>query len=74
MTPEKAIALSATKFWERCSAEKIVKFQLFQKLLCMPFPVFHDALEKVLGRSIWTHEFVNADRLRAEYLQLKNNR
>lgn len=32
-------------------------FQLFEPLLCMPFDIFHEAVEKTLNRSVFTHEF-----------------
>ena len=34
----------------------------------MPFSVFHEAVEKVLDRPVWTHEFALPERLRAEML------
>ncbi len=35
----------------------------------MPFPVFHEALEKAVGRPVWTHEFgLNLDGLKREML------
>jgi len=34
----------------------------------MPFEDFHAAIEKALGRSVWTHEFAFADSLMAEFL------
>jgi hypothetical protein len=42
---------------------------MFEELLCMPFDVFHEAVEKTLGRPVWTHEFgLNFDGLKAELL------
>jgi hypothetical protein len=33
----------------------------------MPFDVFHEAVEKTIGRPVFTHEFgVNANGIRAE--------
>jgi len=37
--------------------EEIVKFQLFQDCLAIPFDRFHAAIEKVLKRPVYTHEF-----------------
>ena len=34
----------------------------------MPFGVFHEAIEKVLNRSVWTHEFAFRDQMIKEYL------
>jgi len=57
VSKEQAIALSECRFWEKMSLYDRAKFQLFQDLLCMPFDVFHEAIESALGRSVWTHEF-----------------
>jgi len=47
----------------------LVGFQLFQDKLCIPFDIFHAAIERVLDRPVWTHEFgLNHDGLVAEYL------
>lgn len=69
LTPEEAIALGKTNFWENLSHREIANFQLFQECLCMPFSVFHEALEKSLGRSVWTHEMgMNWEGLKHEFL------
>lgn len=69
MTKEQAIALSNSKFWESMTAREIATFQLFEDRLCIPFDVFHAAVEKTLKRPVFTHEFGLAmDSLRAELL------
>lgn len=69
MTKEQAIALSGSKFWESMTAREIATFQLFEDRLCMPFDVFHAAVEKTLNRPVFTHEFGLAiESLRAEIL------
>lgn len=68
LTKEEAIQLCDSKVYNDWDAEKIVRFQLFQKRLCMPFDKFHEAIEKVLGRSVWTHEFAYHDNIVLEYL------
>lgn len=68
MTKEQAIKLYASRFWEDMTPREITKFQLFEPLLCMPFDVFHEAVEKTLNRPIWTHEFAYPERLRKELL------
>lgn len=45
---------------------QIAEFQIEQDRLCMPFSVFHEAIEKTLGRPVYTHEFVNSEGLRKE--------
>lgn len=57
MTREQAIALSESKFWEGMSHREIAEFQIMEERLCMPFSVFHEAVEKTLGRPVFTHEF-----------------
>lgn len=68
LTKEEAIGIYDSQVWKDWNAEEIVKLQLFQECLCVPFGVFHEAVESVLGRPVWTHEFAFADRLREEYL------
>jgi len=71
MTKKQAIKLAESKFWEKLSYHNRAKFQLFEEKLCMPFSVFHEAMEKVLNRPIWTHEFIKAEELKKEFLKEK---
>jgi hypothetical protein len=57
LTKEQAIALAETGFWKELSQREIAEFQMSNKLLCMPYNVFHEAIEKTLGRTVYTHEF-----------------
>jgi len=66
ITPEQAIALHETRFWEKMSFRERAEFQLYTECLCMPFEVFHEAVEKTLGRPVWTHEFAFAENLQKE--------
>lgn len=66
MTREQAIALAESKFWEPMSFRERAEFQLHEPLLCMPFDVFHEAVEKALGRPVFTHEFAFMDLLKVE--------
>lgn len=68
LTKEQAIALYNSKEWENWTPEQMVRFQLFQRKLCVPFHEFHKAIEIVLKRSVWTHEFANCQDLMREYL------
>lgn len=68
LTKEEAIKLVETKWWEGADNYNIVKFQLFTDKLCMPFDVFHEAIESVLNRPVFTHEFAYVDDLRKEFL------
>ena len=57
LTKKQAIAIFNGGEWKDWSDEEVVKFQLYQDRLCVPFGRFHEAIEKVFGRPIWTHEF-----------------
>jgi hypothetical protein len=54
---ENAIELYESKWWEGLSHREIAGVQLFVTELCCPFDVFHEAVEKSLGRPVFTHEF-----------------
>lgn len=66
MSHEDAVALAESGVWRDWSMEQRAQFQLYTYLLCMPFNKFHEAMEKTLGRSIWTHEFASPDLLKEE--------
>lgn len=67
MTKEEAIRLASTKFWESMTPFAIAEFQLKEERLCMPFAVFHKAVEIALGRPVFTHEFASQENLVAEF-------
>ena len=60
LTKEEAIEIHDSGAWKEWSHDIIANFQMRQDKLCMPFPVFHEALEKTLGRGVFTHEFAFA--------------
>lgn len=69
MKKEEAIALYESGFWETMSFKERAMFQMFEERLCMPFEVFHEAVEKTLDRPVFTHEFgLNYDGLKKELL------
>lgn len=57
LTKEQAIAFCGSNEWKNWSHREIAAFQLTQERLCVPFSVFHEAVEKALERPVWTHEF-----------------
>ena len=57
MTKNKAIRLYESGFWRTMTYKDRAVFQMFEPLLCMPFDVFHEAVEKTLDRPVSTHEF-----------------
>lgn len=68
MTQEEAVKLHDSKFWEEMDFRARTEFQLFQERLCMPFTIFHEAVEKTLNRPVFTHEFAFVENLRKEFL------
>jgi len=71
LTKEQAIKFAKSGIWKDWNDEQIVRFQLFQRLICIDFDRFHQAMEKVLKRSILTHEFAFWKELQKEYLDVK---
>lgn len=70
---DKAIELAESKWWEGCDHRKIATFQMLTEELCMPFGLFHEAVEKALGRPVFTHEFgLDYDGLVSELLGERN--
>lgn len=69
ITREHAIALAESEFWRDMNYRERAEFQLFTDKLCMPFDVFHEAIEKTLGRPVFTHEFgLDHDGLKRELM------
>lgn len=66
LTKEQAIAIAEGGEWKDWTDEEIVRFQMYQDRLCVDFSRFHQAVEAVLGRPVFTHEFA-FPRLREEY-------
>lgn len=66
-TKEQAVALAKSGEWKDWTDEEIARFQLYQRRLCVPFKVFHRAVEKVLGRPVFTHEFGKWQNIIDEY-------
>lgn len=69
LTKEQALAFYENKCYEKMDYHQRAEFQIDQDRLCMPFDVFHEAIEKALGRPVYTHEFgFNREGLRKELL------
>ena len=68
ITEEEAILIYTKKLYEHWDDEEKVQLQLFQSKLAMPFSVFHVAVEKVLKRPVFTHEFASSANLKKEFL------
>lgn len=63
---ETALKLERSKFWETMSSRDVALFQLQVDRLCMPFGVFHKAVEEAVGHGVYTHEFADPTHLLAE--------
>lgn len=73
ITSEQAIAFAESKVWAKWSSYEICRFQLFQDKLAIPFEKFHEAVEKELGRPVFTHEFgLNYEGIMKEFLHEKD--
>ena len=70
LTEEQAIRFAESGLWEGWTDEQIVRFQLYQRKVCVDFGRFMTALTKVLGRSVYTHELAgsNLDNIKREIL------
>ena len=67
MTKDEAIAFHDSKAWEALTDRERAELQLSVEVLCMPFSVFHESIEKALGRPVFTPEFgLNWNGLKAE--------
>lgn len=73
LTKEQAKKVAESEVWKDWTDEEIVRFQLFQERLCMDFSKFHEAVEKILGRPVFTHELgFNYEGIKQEYLGIKS--
>jgi hypothetical protein len=66
ITREQAIEIHESGQWREWSHEQRAYFQLRNERLAMPFDVFHEAVQKTLGRPVLTHEFAQPDLLISE--------
>jgi hypothetical protein len=66
MNEEQAVAFYESGVWRELSSYKRAVLQLTEERLCMPFKVFHAAVEEVLGRPVYTHELTDSARLLSE--------
>ena len=54
LSKEQAETIRKSRVWEKWSDIQLLRFQLFQKNLCMPFGKYHTTLERYLGRPVYT--------------------
>ena len=69
LTLEQAMDVLRTEWWENpaFTEKEVAELQLQQTRLVMKFSEFHRLVEKLLGRSVWTHEFALKDALLKEW-------
>jgi len=66
---DRAIELAKSCWWHGKPDKDVARFQLFTEELCMDFGDFQSALERAVGRPVFTHELVlNFDGLAEELL------
>lgn len=54
-------------WWESDDPVQIAMYQIFEDILMSDFGKFHEGIEKIVGRSVFTHEFgLNIDGIREE--------
>lgn len=57
ISKEEAVDIANTDWWREVSLGEAARIQLHQDKLIMPFSKFHEGMEELLGRPVWTHEF-----------------
>lgn len=67
LTEKQAIAIAKGGEWKDWTDDEVVRFQLYQDRLCIDFDRYHKAIGNVLGRPVYTHEFINRTALQEEY-------
>jgi len=60
MSQEEAVKFAATQWWVGKTAAEILDVQLFEDRLVMPFELYHEAVEEVLGRPVQTIELADS--------------
>lgn len=66
MTRNQAIKFSKAwekKGWDKFDKKTLARFQLNERYLAVPWSLFHESVELLLGRPVWTHEFANCQSL-----------
>ena len=73
LTKTQVLEFAKSGAWKEMNFRQRAEFQMLQRLLCMPFDVFQEAMEKTLNRPVYTHEFgLNHDGLSQELFDGKS--
>jgi hypothetical protein len=67
LTEKEALEFYHQETWRDWTDDEIVKFQLYEECLCVPWSRLHAAVDAVLNRSVGVQEFCNMEKLQAEY-------
>ena len=59
-------SLGNSDWWKQITVQRAAFLQLHQPKACMPLDLFYDYLEVLLGRSVYTEDFSNVDKLKEE--------
>jgi len=70
-TREDAVRFAESEWWESVPLVDAARFQLHEDKLVMPFDKFHEGVEALLGRPVFTHEFAFIDSLRGEAASMR---
>jgi hypothetical protein len=62
-------ALYESGIWKNWTPLETFLFQMSQERLCIDFDRFQLAVEDVLGRPVFTHEFVEAQKFWDEFIK-----
>lgn len=76
ISKETALSIYSMGVWKEMTDTEKVRLQLYQDRLCMPWQEFIGSLSRVLGRSVWTHEFAGNEgqkRLQEEFEGIRPN-
>jgi len=58
--------------WEKLSPLEIVKLQLYQERMCVPFKVFQQSINQVFGRKVHELAYVDVEVLQKEFEAKEN--
>ena len=71
LSKQEATEMARNGSYKQWNDFELVQRQLFTARLFVPtFDIFHSAVEKVLGRPVWTHEFASSGTLKEEFEEL----
>jgi len=56
LTVQEALEFYKSEKWKTMSQKEIALFQMQQEMCCIPFRVFHKAVEDTVGHAVLTHE------------------